>query len=368
MHSDGNFLSVISSNNNDELIETINNHIKLINIQFKLNLEYIRNLNELKSEEYRRELLKIIVDENMLDNGQSKYENIEAVLDQKFNDYVFTMDNYLKMVLLFLRLRAGISTIIMGETGCGKTYLIKMLSLIYGQNEKLYILKFHAGITDDMIINFIKNTIKKVENDEDEIIKNIYDYINDNKYIDNYKKNEDKYYEKLWFFQKWFFNSNYNEKYNKYKDDISNKIKKRKIIIFFDEINTTNSLGTIKRIICDKKFRKKYKIPDRFIIICACNPYRVLREENQNLQFGLTMRYQKKRKLVYIVNPLPYSLLNFVLYFNDISEETAKSYIEKMNEKLEKINDIKNLELINKIVAESHFFITKKGDISSVSL
>ena len=161
LHNDGNFLSVISSNNNDELIETINNHIKLINIQFKLNLEYIRNLNELKSEEYRRELLKIIVDENMLDNGQSKYENIEAVLDQKFNDYVFTMDNYLKMVLLFLRLRAGISTIIMGETGCGKTYLIKMLSLIYGQNEKLYILKFHAGITDDMIINLLKIPLKK---------------------------------------------------------------------------------------------------------------------------------------------------------------------------------------------------------------
>ena len=368
LHSDGNFLSVISSNNDNELIKAINNHIKLINIQFKLNWEYIKNPNELKSEEYRRELLKIIVDENMLDNGQSKYENIEAILDHKFKDYVFTMDNYLKMVLLFLRLRAGIPTIIIGETGSGKTYLIKMLSLIYGQNENLYVLKFHTGITDDMIINFIINTIERVKRDEDEIIKKIYDYISDNKYIDNYKQNEDKYLEKLWFFQKWFFNSNYNEKYKQYKEKISDKIKKRKIIIFFDEINTTNSLGTIKRIMCDRNFRKKYKIPNRFIIICACNPYRILSEENQNLQFGLTMRYQKKRRLVYTVNPLPYSLLNFTLYFNDISEGTAKSYIEKMNEKIEKIKNIKNLNLINKIVVDSHFFITKKGDISSVSL
>ena len=66
----------------------------------------------------------------MLADGQSKYENIEAILDNRFKDYVFTMDNYLKMALLFLRLRAGIPTIIIGETGCGKTYLIKMFSMI----------------------------------------------------------------------------------------------------------------------------------------------------------------------------------------------------------------------------------------------
>ena len=72
-----------------------------------------------------------------------------------------------------------------------------------------------------------------------------------------------------------------------------NKIKNRKIIIFFDEINTSNSLGTIKRLICDESYRKELQIPERFIIICACNPYRALKEQNQNLQFGLAMRNKK---------------------------------------------------------------------------
>ena len=53
-----------------------------------------------------------------------------------------------------------------------------------------------------------------------------------------------------------------------------------------------------------------------------------------NLLFGLTLRKKEKRKLVYTVNPLPYSLLNFVIYFNDLSKETTIKYIEKMNEKI----------------------------------
>ena len=157
--------------------------------------------------------------------------------------------------------------------------------------------------------------------------------------------------------------------------DIENKIKNRKKILYFDEINTSGSLGIVKRIICDNNFREKCKLPNRFIIICACNPYRVLNESNQNLQFGLSLRNNKKRKLVYTVNPLPYSLLNMILYFNDLSEETTIKYIEKMNEKIQfpKMGEKRSLskeilKLINDLVKDSHFFMIKKGDISSVSL
>lgn len=39
--------------------------------------------------------------------------------------YVLTADNVLKMVLVIQRVRAGIPVIVMGETGCGKTSLIR---------------------------------------------------------------------------------------------------------------------------------------------------------------------------------------------------------------------------------------------------
>ena len=190
--------------------------------------------------------------------------------------------------------------------------------------------------------------------------------------IFSFKKREEKLKNELWFFQRWFFVSKYEEQYKKFnrniKNDIVNKIKSRKVILFFDEINTSNSLGTVKRLICDENFRTKINIPDRFIIICACNPYRFLKEENQNLQFGLSYRNKKQRKLVYTVNPLPYSLLNFVLYFNDLSKETIKKYIEKAIENIKCQISSENKELIKLLVCESHFFIKEKGDISSISL
>ena len=38
--------------------------------------------------------------------------------------YEFTIDNFVKMILIYLRIRANIPLILMGETGCGKTIQI----------------------------------------------------------------------------------------------------------------------------------------------------------------------------------------------------------------------------------------------------
>ena len=56
--------------------------------------------------------------------------------------YIFTPDIYLKMILILLRIRANIPVIMMGETGIGKTSLIKKLSefLNNGDKKKLKIL------------------------------------------------------------------------------------------------------------------------------------------------------------------------------------------------------------------------------------
>ena len=366
------FLSIISSSKNSEIINEINDLINQINKENKKQkLEKIKNPIELKDDEFLRELLKlIIIEDDLIISEEEKIEEIQKAIKSNFDDYVFTFDNFFKLALIFLRIRAGIPTILMGETGCGKTYLLKMFSLIYGQNSNcMYTLSFHAGITDDDIIEFIQKTINEVKKDEDNLINTINRSMDSKDYMKNFKISEENHYKTLWFFQKWFFTSKYEKNYNEYKDDFfEKKIRNRKVIIFLDEVNTSYALGMIKRIICDKNFRKKFKIPDRFIIICACNPYRALKEEYQNLQFGLSMRYKNTRKLVYTVNPLPYSLLNFIFYFGDLSEETTKKYIQKMISKIKCAISDKHRNFIIDSIMKSHFFIKNKGDISSVSL
>ena len=41
--------------------------------------------------------------------------------------YVLTTDNVKKIMAIYMRFRCGIPVIIMGETGCGKTRLIKFM-------------------------------------------------------------------------------------------------------------------------------------------------------------------------------------------------------------------------------------------------
>ena len=56
------------------------------------------------------------------------------------------------MLLLVYRIKANVPVIIMGETGCGKTSLIKKLSQILNNGELLVeIINIHPGITDEEI-------------------------------------------------------------------------------------------------------------------------------------------------------------------------------------------------------------------------
>ena len=167
----------------------------------------------------KKELLKLIIEENL----EGDDENIIISLQKNYNDYLFTEDNFIKMALVFLRIRAGIPTIIMGETGCGKTYLIKMFSYIYGKDSKsVYILKFHAGTTEDDIIKFIINSIYDANKEENRKIKELMENFERDKAKDifSFKKREEKLKNELWFFQRWFFVSKYEEQYKKFNRNI----------------------------------------------------------------------------------------------------------------------------------------------------
>ena len=65
------------------------------------------------------------------------------------------------MALILLRIRAKIPVIMMGETGCGKTSLIRKLSemLNNGDKNKMKILNIHAGTNDKEIIRFLEKNV-----------------------------------------------------------------------------------------------------------------------------------------------------------------------------------------------------------------
>ena len=105
----------------------------------KDNINELPNYKEYIQEQFLEEL-KNILDINIPIKRVKDSDKIS--LEEIVGNYVFTSDNFLKMVLILLRIRANIPVIMMGETCCGKTLLIRKLSEIKngGNKDKLKIL------------------------------------------------------------------------------------------------------------------------------------------------------------------------------------------------------------------------------------
>ena len=159
-------------------------------------------------------------------------------------------------------------------------------------------------------------------------------------------------------------------------------------------------MGLISELMCKHTYHGK-PLPPNIVFIAACNPYRI-GTKNKIEKIGLNADQAHKEKeildpkekqklkkamnntLVYTVNPLPHSLLNFVFNFGNLTEEDEKSYIEKItSESINKIykqingdkEDIKEKEELKKIhklavdmIVSAQNYIRKDNDISSVSL
>ncbi|XP_078659777.1 uncharacterized protein LOC144904631 [Branchiostoma floridae x Branchiostoma belcheri] len=183
--------------------------------------------------------------------------------------YALTPDNLLKMALVIMRVRARIPVIIMGETGCGKTSLIRYLAKTCEVAFK--VLSIHAGVTEDKIIAFV------------------------------------------------------NDRATEARTDLSHEV-----WAFLDEINTCDHLGLINEIICHHSMLGK-KLPENLILLAACNPYRQ-RESSQLHTAGLEgkISFDECSKLVYRVHPLPESMLDYVWDYGTLNEKDERSYITKM--------------------------------------
>ena len=102
-----------------------------------------------------------------------------------------------------MKIKASIPVILMGETGCGKTSLLKMLSIFMNEgSEKMKTLNVHAGTNQEDIINFMNevvlNNLEKDLNDELNKIMERFDSdenagkYNREKYLDEQKDKLEK--------------------------------------------------------------------------------------------------------------------------------------------------------------------------------
>ncbi|XP_017280867.1 E3 ubiquitin-protein ligase rnf213-alpha [Kryptolebias marmoratus] len=246
--------------------------------------------------------------------------------------YELTTDNILKMLAIHMRFRCGIPVIVMGETGCGKTRLIKFLCELQRSGvatENMKLVKVHGGTTSEMIYT-------KVIEAENIAAINKQDYGFDS-------------------------------------------------VLFFDEANTTEAISSIKEVLCDKTVKGESLTPCSGLqIIAACNPYRKHTDEMiQRLEsagLGYRVRAEETdeklgsiplRQLVYRVQALPPSMIPLVWDFGQLNDHTEKIYIQQIVQRVIQSKEIDQtyiMYITDVLSASQKYMRTRNDECSFVSL
>lgn len=277
-------------------IRIVPSHIKsLFESQMKRALQDFKQMNQMELQS----MLQKVARANPLPLSAD-------ILDALNSEYALTPDNLLKMVLIMLRVKSHIPVIVMGETGCGKTSLIRYLATVSGVDFE--VLPVHSGIEEEVI--------------SDAIIQN-------------------------------------NRK--------ALKSPKTEFWLFLDEINTSEHIGLMNDAISSRSSLGKDLAPN-LIVMGACNPYK-LRSESAITTAGLKgkVKTDELSKLVYRVLPLPERMVDYVWDFGSLSDADEVVYIRRMIDGVFKADIL--LELLQDVLSMSQKFVRKKEDASySVSL
>ncbi|XP_058845777.1 E3 ubiquitin-protein ligase rnf213-beta isoform X2 [Acipenser ruthenus] len=246
--------------------------------------------------------------------------------------YELTADNVMKMLAIHMRFRCEIPVIIMGETGCGKTRLVRFLCDLQRGNKEaknMMLVKVHGGTTAEMIYKKVKEAEELAEN---------------------------------------------NRRHHRLDT-----------ILFFDEANTTESIFAIKEVLCDRTVRgQPLKANTGLKIIAACNPYRKhSREMIRQLELaGLGYRVKAGdtgdrlgkvplRQLVYRVQPLPPSMVPLIWDFGQLSNSAELSYTKQIVQRqvMEHRLPRNCADTVSSVLAGSQQFMrSRKNECSFVSL
>ncbi|XP_042369460.1 E3 ubiquitin-protein ligase rnf213-alpha-like [Plectropomus leopardus] len=246
--------------------------------------------------------------------------------------YELTTDNILKMMAIHMRFRCGIPVIIMGETGCGKTRLIKFMCELRrcgALTENMKLVKVHGGTTSAMI----HEKVVEAEN---------------------------------------------LARINKEKHKLDS-------VLFFDEANTSEAISSIKEILCDNSVQGQQLCSQTGLqIIAACNPYRKhtdkMIERLETSGLGYRVRAEETedrlgsiplRQLVYRVHVLPPSMIPLVWDFGQLSDSTEQMYIEQIVQRQANATSIASsyIPTLTRVLSSSQKFMKeRKDECSFVSL
>jgi hypothetical protein len=254
-------------------IEKVFNEEKGPRFRKRMNLrDYVKNTKRMlvfdkETKDYSAQCLELLA--KFL--GQDPTDVMARAKAFKGKGFVITLDNFMKTCLILLKSYLKIPIVMMGESGCGKTYLSEFVSECLLQ-DKMKELTLYAGVTELDFIAFMKTAVEEA------------------KALEAEGKN-------LW--------------------------------VFFDEFNTSSLQSIVAEIMIDRVCSIEpsiYHIPNNMVFISCCNPFRM---KTKRAEVGLVPK-TSDTILSHRVYPIPERLLNYIWDFGQLSEQDEVAHITSM--------------------------------------
>lgn len=235
-------------------------------------------------------------------------------------------DNVFKLLLVHKKLEAGLPVFLMGETGCGKTYLLEYFARVFHAGRvdfETFVL--HAGVSEEDLRAFVERKLARARE---------------------------------------FLAEQARE----------GRAEPREVWVFFDEINTSQFEKLLADLIVDRRFffgaarsgPADFAVPPNLRFLAACNPYRVVAANfDDELECRFELHERREQRLSHRVNPLKLSLLDFVWDYGALPEAVEKEYIRRLLK-----GAPAQVEQLKEAVFVAHFFVKNEVERnqSSVSL
>jgi energy-coupling factor transporter ATP-binding protein EcfA2 len=286
--------------------------------------QYTQQPTDKSTLDYQRrmlfELIKFV--QPSLDSESDKWLTFS---NRMLDNYALAGDNLLKMLLIYSRVQVGLPVVIMGETGCGKTSLVKFLAAAANMpDDNFRVMNFHAGLSCNDITSFIESCEERARECA--------------------------------------------------ADAEQKKMPPMQVWAFLDEVNTSHHIGLAADLVSHHQLLGRPVHPG-VVFICACNPAK-LRDESKVERVGLQFKLQTEdpmRKLVYRVYPLPESVLDVVWDFGSLKPADEARFIDTMLHDKNLVNRLSAMNanewtLVARLVVESQKFVREAEEDFSVSL
>jgi MoxR-like ATPase/UDP-2,3-diacylglucosamine pyrophosphatase LpxH len=288
---------------------------------------YFKSPKPITTDDYLQRLIEGVDTEvNLVSKNDNEYQKFRSnpanhLLDfmreqaRKFKGkgFVVTRDNYLKLMMLVQRADYSVPVILMGATGCGKTFLVHFAAACL-LRDQFCLVALHPGKSEKDLVDEINQAVDKAE--------------------------------------------------------ACRQVKHSRVWVLFDEFNTSALQPLIAEVMLERRssFSRLLKpIPPNIVFLAACNPYKI--DGNIPNQTAGLVNQVSKNILEHRVNPIPDCLMSLLWDFGQLESHVEVDYIKSMIENYRTLElNVSARDTISRIVTECQKFIREKEGKSSVSL